>query len=89
MLKKKVEAMADAITLALIAVKNKAATTARELKADASGMEIIQVVMIVAISVLAVAGVWVFMKDLIIQLWQNITGTSTNLTGLPATPATP
>jgi len=86
MLKKKAAAMYDAMTLAFIAAKNKVGAISRELKDDVGGMEIIQVVMIIAISVLAVAGVWVFLKDLIIELWQNITGTSTNLEGLPATP---
>ena len=74
MLKKGLEMIGDAATTAYVAIRTKLSATARELKEDVSGMEIIQVVMIIAIGVVAVAAVWIVLGDLIQERWGQVTG---------------
>ena len=76
MLRKGMEVISDATTMAYVAIRTKIRTTAREIKEDVSGMEIIQVVMIIAIGVIAVSAVWVVLGDLIKDLWEQVTNAS-------------
>ena len=84
MLRKKLELVKDTMNMTYIKATNGAKAAARGLKEDVSGMEIIQVVMIIAIGVLAVAAVWVVLGDLIGELWKQI-GTSGKLDPLDLT----
>ena len=74
MLSKKMAVFGDAITMAYIKMCTKAGAAARELKDDVSGMEIIQVVMIIAIGVVSVAAVWAVLGPFIQKLWTQISG---------------
>ena len=92
MLRKGLAVLGDAAMMAYVVVRTKISTVAREIKEDVSGMEIIQVVMIIAIGVIAVSAVWVVLGDLIKQLWTQVTNASGNiksdysLQGPPSTP---
>ena len=74
MLKGKREAMQDLTTMAYVKVKTWISATARGLKEDVSGMEIIQVVMIIAMGILAVVAVYAALGDLLKNLWAQISG---------------
>ena len=45
-----------------------------EFKADENAMEVIQVVMIIAVGVIAIAAVWAGVNGLLAQWWEQIVG---------------
>ena len=47
-----------------------------EIKNDENAMEVIQVVMLIAVGVLAIAAVWAGVNGLLEQWWGQITGSS-------------
>ena len=49
---------------------------AREIKEDESAMEVIQVVMLVAVGVIAIAAVWAGVNGLLATWWEAITNAS-------------
>ena len=55
----------------------KADQTVREFKEDENAMEVIQVVMIIAIGVIAIAAIWAGINGLLAEFWGWITGSAT------------
>jgi hypothetical protein len=51
---------------------------ADEIKRDENAMEVIQVVMLIAVGVLAIAAVWAGVNGFIDDIWAIITGANTN-----------
>jgi hypothetical protein len=54
---------------------------ANEIKNDENAMEVIQVVMLIAVGVLAIAAVWAGVNGLLEQWWEQITGASSGNSG--------
>ena len=74
MLRSKVAKLWDAMTSLCI----KAHSEINEFKQNEAGMEVIQVVMLIAVGVLAIAAVWAGINGLLEQWWDMITGASSS-----------
>ena len=70
MLKKTFRGLCDSLTVAYIAVKNGVA----DIKKDEHAMEVIQVVMLIAVGVLAIVAIWAGINGFLEQMWNRITG---------------
>jgi hypothetical protein len=70
---KRVRTLYDSLALAYVGAKLKA----EEVKKDEKAMEVIQVVMLIAVGVLAIAAVWAGVNGLLEDWWHQITGNST------------
>ena len=62
----------NSLTMMMIRVH----ATWSEIRADEEAMEVIQVVMLIAVGVLAIAAVWAGVNGLLEQWWTMITGAS-------------
>jgi Flp pilus assembly pilin Flp len=60
-------------------VLNKLITLSKEFKNDEQGMEIVQVVMILLIVVLLIAGLWALLGPWIQNMWSRIFETDINM----------
>ena len=72
MLRKMLEKLNDASTMLAV----RAQTTWSELKSDEKGMEVIQVVMLIAVGVLAIGALWAGINGLLTKWWNQIIGVS-------------
>lgn len=77
MLHKKIAKLRDFVTALYI----KSYCKINELKQDEDGMEVIQVVMLIAVGVLAIAAVWAGVNGLLEDWWDIITGSSSGQGG--------
>ena len=73
MLRNKIKKLNDSFTALCIGVKCKI----EGLKNDEDAMEVIQVVMIIAVGVIAIAAVWAGVNGLLKTWWEKITGVDT------------
>ena len=73
MLRKKLTQLYDSLTMGMI----KARAAWSEIKEDERAMEVIQVVMLIAVGVLAIYAVWAGVNGLLEKWWGQITGAST------------
>ena len=67
---KKLGSLCDALLLAVIAAQSRA----REIKSDEQAMEVIQVVMLIAVGVIAIAAIWAGVNGLLREWWAAIMG---------------
>ena len=72
MLKEKIKAMGSKITEAYVTAHCKV----NAIKEDENAMEVIQVVMLIAVGVIAIAAVWAGINGLLKQWWDTITQNS-------------
>ena len=72
----------DMLTLRIVGARN----AADEIKQDEQAMEVIQVVMLIAVGVIAIAAVWAGVNGLLEQWWNMITGSSGGSGGPSLTP---
>ena len=84
MLSSKIRKLCDSFSTVCIGAKCKA----DELKNDENAMEVIQVVMLIAVGVLAIAAVWAGVNGLLESWWLQITGGASGNSG-PTIPTTP
>lgn len=73
MLTKKMRSISDLFFMSYVRTK----CQAHEIKNDEDAMEVIQVVMLIAVGVLAIAAVWAGVSGLLTDLWEQITGNAT------------
>ena len=87
---KKLGGLCDALSLTAIAAQSKAREIKREIREDEHAMEVIQVVMIIAVGVIAIAAIWAGVNGLLKYWWDAILGgaKTQNLTGIGTTPGT-
>ena len=66
-----------------IAIENHVKQFIERLKKDESGLEIVQVVLIVLVGVLLIAGLWAVLGPWISQIWDSITQEAVTIEGNP------
>ncbi len=69
---KRISSLYDALLMGVV----KAQTAWREVKEDENAMEVIQVVMLIAVGVIAIAAIWAGVNGLLKQWWDAILGKS-------------
>lgn len=72
MLREKLGKLGDALTMLHIGLTGKA----REIKEDENAMEVVQVVMLLAVGVIAIAAVWAGVNGLLGEIWGWVTGSA-------------
>ncbi|MDR1131007.1 MAG: hypothetical protein LBL15_01125 [Oscillospiraceae bacterium] len=83
MLGKKLRTLRDSLAMMYVGTNRKI----REIKEDENAMEVIQVVMLIAVGVLAITAVWAGVNGLLEEWWTIITGQETP--GRPELPTNP
>ena len=71
---KKLGVLCDALMLAVITAQSKTREIKREIREDEHAMEVIQVVMIIAVGVIAIAAIWAGVNGLLKYWWDAILG---------------
>ncbi|MDR2357390.1 MAG: hypothetical protein LBD92_04830 [Oscillospiraceae bacterium] len=79
MLHEKLGSARDTLTAAYIKTVRKI----NEIRRDEDAMEVIQVVMIIAVGVLAIAAVWAGVNGLLEDIWRKITGAAEDMPSGP------
>ena len=78
MFRNKLGVLQDSLTMLWIKV--------RGIKEDEEAMEVIQVVMLIAVGVLAIVAIWAGINGFLEQMWQRIIGSGATTQSGPNTP---